>query len=83
MYRYGSYFATEAPPRRGPGALLRRLAVWAAVGFLALVVLGSTLWAFGLLFHLVGLLLKVALVTAVAAAVWRFVSRGRFGRSRI
>ena len=45
------------------------IAVIAAVG------LSITFWALGFLFHLLGWILKVAVLAAVAAVVWRWVSR--------
>jgi hypothetical protein len=44
---------------------------------------GSTFWVFGLFFHLIGLLVRVALVTAVVALVWRRFAHGRRHRSRM
>jgi hypothetical protein len=48
------------------------------VGILAAVGLGLVFWAFGFLFSIAALLLRVALIVAVAALVWRRITRGRW-----
>ena len=58
---------------RRPG-LLRMVLIGIAVAFAASFVFGALFWVLGLAFHLVGLLLRVALVTAVVAWVWRRVA---------
>jgi hypothetical protein len=69
-YRYGDH----GRPGRGMfGTVLMIVAI--AIG--AMLLLGTAFWAIGLVFHLFGWILKVALLAAVAAFVWRRVTRGR------
>jgi hypothetical protein len=49
--------------------------MWTAIAVLVMCAFGVVTWAFGLLFSLAALILKIALVTAVVAFVWRRVSR--------
>ena len=49
----------------------------AVVTVLAIIGLSVAFWALSLLFHLAGLIVKVAIVAAVAALVWRRCSRRR------
>jgi len=64
------------PNRPGPGyRFLRTVLMWAAVAVVAMVALGAVAALFGLAFHLIGLLVKIALVTAVVAFVWRRITR--------
>jgi hypothetical protein len=58
----------------GRGVVLTALK-WGAIAVLALLAFGAVTWAFGLVFSLIGLIFKVALVTAVVAFVWRRVAR--------
>ena len=88
MYDYSTDPGTGAGPGSGTwgGAgwhrrpsLLRMVLIGVAVAFAASFVFGTLFWVLGLAFHLFGLLLRVALVTAVAAWVWRRVT-SRTGR---
>ena len=45
------------------------------VAILGAVALSVVFWALGFLFHLAGWILKIAVLAAVAAFVWRKVSR--------
>jgi hypothetical protein len=72
-----AFRSPAAPPaggRHGRG-LLHTAVVWMAVAVLAVMAFGSVLWAVGLLFHLVGFLLRVAVITAVVAFVWNALRR--------
>ena len=62
------------PPRHRHG-IIRTVVMWTAIAVVAMLAFGTVAWAFGLLFHLAALLLRVALVTAVVAFVWRRISR--------
>lgn len=55
--------------------IVRTVLMWTAIAFLVMFAFGAVTWAFGLLFGLFALLLKIALVTAVVAFVWRRVAR--------
>lgn len=79
MYKYASEGLGCA--HRGPFWLMRRVLIWVAIALVVGFALSSGLWALGWLFHLVGFLVRVALVTAVVALVWRRVTRGRIHRS--
>ena len=70
-YRYGG--PGDRPGRGLLGTAL--MVVVIAVG--AVLVLGTAFWAIGLVFHLLGWIVRVALLAAVAALVWRRVTRGR------
>lgn len=63
-------------PARGRGhGIVRTVLLWTAIAVAAMLAFGTITWAFGLLFHLAALLLRIALVTAVVAFVWRRVTR--------
>jgi hypothetical protein len=49
----------------------------AVVAIIAVLALAAVFWVLGLLFHIAGLIVKVAILAAVAAVVWRWVSRHR------
>ncbi len=59
---------------RGRG-IVRTVLFWTAVAVLAMIAFGVVTWAFGLVFHLIALLVRIAIVTAVVAFVWRWVTR--------
>ena len=69
---YSDYYEGGGPR---PHGILRTVLIWAAVAVAAILLFGTAVWAVGLLFHLAELLLKVALVTAVVALVWRRITR--------
>ena len=70
-YRYGGQ--GDRPGRGMLGTVLMIVVI--AIG--AMLLLGTAFWAIGLVFHLFGWILRVALLVAVAAFVWRRVTRGR------
>ena len=82
---YETPFHQSDPPyqayRTGPGRcgggyrFLRTVLMWTAIAVVAMLALGTAAWVFGLVFHLLGLLVRVALVTAVVAFVWRRITR--------
>jgi hypothetical protein len=76
----------NSPGGAGPGyperhSVLSWVLLVAALAVGAVVVVGLALWALGLVFSVAGVLVRVALVVAVAALVWRRVTRGRWRRS--
>jgi hypothetical protein len=82
-YESGSFFGSgssnpsgEPDEHRGRSffSLIVMIAV-VAVG--AVLVLGTAFWVLGLLFHMAGWILRVALLAAVAAFVWKRITRGR------
>lgn len=62
-------------PNRHCRGIVRTVLMWAAIVVLAMLAFGAVTWVFGVVFHLAALLLKIALVTAVIALVWRRVTR--------
>ena len=83
---YDTPFRETNPPHQatyGPGAfrcrhgrgILRTALMWTAIALLAVFAFGTVMWALGLVFHLAGLLLRIALITAVVAFVWRRITR--------
>ncbi len=65
------------PGRRHGCGVLRTALVWAAIAVVAMMAFGAVTWAFGVVFTLLALLLKIALVTAVIAFIWRRIGRRR------
>jgi hypothetical protein len=49
----------------------------AVVAVIAVLALALGFWLLGLVFHLAGLIVKVAVLAAVAALIWRRISRHR------
>jgi len=82
---FGAYGSTThqgpygAPDNGGPDhrSVFSLVVMIAVVALAAIVGLSIAFWALGLLFHLAGLIFKVAILAAVAALVWRRVSRHR------
>jgi hypothetical protein len=70
---FQSTYRHQACPR--PRSIVRTALVWGAIAIVAMMVFGTGIWAIGLIFHLIGLLFQIALITAVAAFVWRWVTR--------
>jgi hypothetical protein len=62
------------PHKQSVFSLVVMIAIVVVVAVLALA-LGF--WLLGLVFHLAGLIIKVAIVAAVAALIWRRISRRR------
>ena len=60
--------------RHGRG-IVRTVLMWTAIALGIMFAFGVVTWAFGLIFGLIALLFKIALVTAVVAFVWRRVAR--------
>jgi hypothetical protein len=83
-YEFGSWGASrpgpygepegDAPQKHSTFSLIVMIAVVAVV---AIVGLGVAFWALGFLFHLAGWILRVAVLAAVAALVWRRITRHR------
>jgi putative flippase GtrA len=74
-YEFGSWGASRPGPYGEPeGDAPQKHSTLAVV---AIVGLGVAFWALGFLFHLAGWILRVAVLAAVAAFVWRRVTRHR------
>ena len=71
---YQKYCGAWPGHRHGRG-IVRTVLMWTAIAVLVMCAFGVVTWAFGLLFSLFALILKIALVTAVVAFVWRRVTR--------
>jgi hypothetical protein len=83
MYDFPSDPLGTAPhsgPEERRHSVLSLVLLIAAVTVLGIIALGFTFWALGFLFHIFGLILKIALLAAVAAFVWRRVVRGHWRR---
>jgi len=77
----GGPFENRTPGDPQPGhSVLSLVILVCLVAGAAVVGLGLAFWALGFVFHAAGLLLRIALITAVVAFVWRRVVRGRFRR---
>ena len=81
-YEFGSSGASSGytSPSDGDGprhSVLSLVLLICGVAVVAAVGLGAVFWALGFLFHVAGLILRIALITAVVAFVWRRVVRGR------
>ena len=68
-------YCGPGPGRRHGRGIVRTVLMWTAIAVRVMLAFGTVTWAFGLLFSLAALILKVALVTAVVAFVWRRVAR--------
>ncbi len=62
----------EAPRKNSIFSLIVMIVVVAVLGAIALSVV---FWAMGFLFHLAGWILRIAVLAAVAAFVWRKINR--------
>ena len=76
----GSYGSTGDPDGHRGRSIFSLIVMIAVVAVGAVLVLGTAFWVLGLVFHMVGWILKVALLAAVAALVWRSITRGRSRR---
>jgi len=86
MYDFPSDPVSSAGHSPGPGydehrhSTLSLILLIAAVAVIGIIAIGFTFWALGFLFHVFGLVLKIAILAGVAALVWRRVARGRCRR---
>jgi hypothetical protein len=78
----GEQFEGSGPGDSQPGhSVLSLIILICLVAGAAVIGLGLVFWALGFAFHVAGLLLRIALVTAVVAFVWRRVVHGRSRRN--
>lgn len=63
--------------RGGVMSLVRLAGAVAGIAFLAVLFFGTAFWAFGLAFHLVGVLLRIAFFVWLGMMLWRFLFRPR------
>ena len=56
---------------------VRTAAMWVLIAVGVILAFGTVTWVLGVVFHLAAFLLKVALVAAVVAFVWRRIVRRR------
>ncbi len=68
--------------RHGP-SLLRMVVAVALIAMVASLVFGSALWAVGLVFHLVGFVVRLAILAAIGRFIWRRVVHHPAGRRGI
>jgi hypothetical protein len=83
-YDFGSSGASHRGPYGEPEgetgrkqSLFSLIVMIVVVAVLAVVGLGVVFWALGFLFHLAGWILRIAVLAAVAAFVWRRINRRR------
>ena len=76
----GSYSPSGGPDEHRGRSIFSLIVMIAIVAVAAVLVLGTAFWVLGLAFHLLGWIVKVALLAAVAALVWRRITRGRSHR---
>jgi len=84
-YEFGSYGGQghQSAPGDPDGGRPRQHSVFslvamiAVIAVIALLALSVAFWVFGLVFHIAGMIFKVAILAAVAALVWRRVTRHR------
>ncbi len=70
-------------PGSGRPSLLRMVVAALLIGILASLLFGSAVWAVGLAFHLIGMVIKLAILVAVGSFIWRRVVRRHAGSGRI
>jgi membrane protein implicated in regulation of membrane protease activity len=78
----GGQFESQAPgePPRNHSVLSLIILICLVAGA-AVIGLGLLFWVLGFAFHVAGLLLRIAIITAVVAFIWRRVVHGRSRRS--
>jgi hypothetical protein len=69
----------DGPHRNSIFSLIVMIVLVAAVAAIGLTI---TFWALGFLFHLAGWILRIAVLAAVAAYIWRRVNR-RWSQDRV
>jgi hypothetical protein len=74
----GGQFESQVPgePPRNHSVLSLVILICLVAGA-AVIGLGLLFWVLGFAFHVAGLLLRIALLTAVVAFIWRRVVHGR------
>ena len=79
----GRPYETSTPPGRPRPGLLRMIVAAVLIGVVASLLFGSALGAVGILFHILGFAVRVAILIAVGTYIWRRVTRGRMRGRRI
>jgi hypothetical protein len=75
-------YGEPEPNRPRKPSIFSLIVMIVAVAAIAAVGLTITFWALGFMFHLAGWILRVAVLAAVAAYVWRRVNR-RWSHDRL
>jgi hypothetical protein len=78
--QHGAYGEPENDGRQ-KHSMFSLIVMIVVIAVIAAVALSVTFWALGFLFHLAGWILKIAVLAAVAAFVWRRINR-RWSRDR-
>jgi hypothetical protein len=88
-YEFGSSGGTHQGPYGGSAgdeprkhSMFSLIVMIVVVAVLAIAGLGIAFWALGFLFHMAGWILRIAVLAAVAAFVWRWVNR-RLSHDRV
>ncbi len=68
--------------RHGPG-LMRMIVAALLIAMVASLVFGPALWAVGFVFHLVGFVVRLAILAAIGRFIWRRVVHRPAGRRGI
>jgi hypothetical protein len=81
-YEFGAPGGTQRGPYGGPEgdtpgkhSMFSLIVTIVVVAVLAMVAIGIAFWTLGFLFSIAGWILRVAVLAAVAAFVWRWVNR--------
>jgi biotin transporter BioY len=72
---HSSHYEPDDAPRKN--SIFSLIVMIVVVAIIGAVVLGLAFMALGVLFHLAGWILKVAILAAVAALIWRRINRRR------
>lgn len=74
-YPHGS----DPDPDPGPSrpSLLRMVVAAVLIGVVASILFGSALGAIGVVFHIVGVVVRLAILVALGTFIWRRVTRHR------
>lgn len=81
----GSSYPPGAPPEAGPRrpSLLRMVVAAVLIGVVASLIFGSAVSAVGFVFHLIGFVIRLAVLAAIAGFIWRRVVHHHAGRRGI
>jgi len=81
----GSGYTGGGAPDPGPcrPSLFRMVVAAVLIGVVASVLFGSALWAIGVVFHIVGVVVRLAILAALGTFIWRRVTHRHRSDHRI
>lgn len=81
----GSGYPGGGAPDPGPyrPSLFRMVVAAVLIGVVASVLFGSALWAIGVVFHIVGVVVRLAILAALGTFIWRRVTHRHRSGHRI